>query len=73
MQKNTFATHSVLFVSDLKRSSTAPEHAEPTSELHIQTMELERNATGNLIVIVNSRGLWQQFKWKFRGTHFLGI
>jgi len=57
MQKNTFATHSVLFVSDLKRSSTAPEHAEPTSELHIQTMELERNATGNLIVIVNSRGL----------------
>jgi len=56
MQKNRLATHSVLFVSDLKLSSTVPEHAEPTSELHSQTKELERNTTVHVTVHVHSSG-----------------
>ena len=54
MQINSFsALHSVPFVSDLKLYSTVPEHAEPISELHSQTKELERDTTVHVTVTVH--------------------
>ena len=54
MLKNSVcATHSVPFVSDLKLYSTVLEHAEPTSELHSQTKEIEGDKAVHVTVTVH--------------------